>query len=185
VLSRVHAVPRCRGLIARRGVTAVVGADTAGAAADLAESRDPTVGVIASSLAAETYGLDSIDANIEDAEHNTTRFVLMMREAIAPPVDEPKVITSLLFRVRSVPASLYKALGGFATNGVNMVKLESYLTGPNFEVAQFYADIDGHPETRSVRLALEELDFFSREVRILGVYPANPFRFETQPGEDD
>ena len=114
--------------------------------------------------------------DIEDAEHNTTRFVVMARDPIDPDPSKGPVITSFVFRVRSVPAALYKALGGFATNGVNITKLESYIIDGNFTVAQFYADIEGHPDQRPVRLALEELSFFSREVRILGVYPANPFR---------
>src|SRR5262249_55131758 len=131
---------------------------------------------IASALAAETYGLVSLAKGIEDAEHNTTRFLIMARQPIDPDPKGGPVMTSFVFRVRSVPASLYKALGGFATNGVNITKLESYIMDGSFTVAQFYADIEGHPEQVPVRLALEELGFFSREVRILGVYPAHSFR---------
>ena len=136
----------------------------------------PTRAAIASKLAAETYGLQILDANIQDIPHNTTRFIIMAQEPIDPALDDGPVVTTFVFRVRSVPAALYKALGGFATNGVNITKLESYILDGSFTVAQFYADIEGHPENRMVRLALEELSFFSREVKILGVYPANPFR---------
>jgi prephenate dehydratase len=176
VHSHVHALPQCRRLINELGLKAVVHADTAGAAADVAERNDPSVAAIASALAGEIYGLVSLKADVADQANNTTRFVLMQREPVDPdPADGP-VVTSFVFRVRSVPAALYKALGGFATNGVNITKLESYIVDGSFTVAQFYADIDGHPDQRPVRLALEELSFFSREVRILGVYPAHSFR---------
>ncbi len=175
VRSHIQGLSQCRRLIRELGLVPVVAADTAGSAAEVAASGDPTEAAIASSLAGEIYGLVSLRAGIEDAEHNTTRFLVMGREPIDPDDARP-TITSLVFRVRSVPAALYKALGGFATNGVNITKLESYMIDGNFTVAQFYADIDGHPDQRPVRLALEELSFFSREVRILGVYPANPFR---------
>ncbi len=175
VESHVHALGQCRNLIRQLGLTAIVGADTAGAAAELAQSGDLTKAAIASELAAEIYGLQSLRANIEDAEHNTTRFVVLARDAIEPNPNLPNV-TTLVFRVRNVPAALYKALGGFATNGVNITKLESYLVGGEFIAAQFYADVEGHPADRSLRLALEELAFFSHEVRILGTYAAHPFR---------
>ncbi|HEY4161475.1 MAG TPA: prephenate dehydratase domain-containing protein, partial [Dongiaceae bacterium] len=141
-----------------------------------AEKGDKSIGAIASSLAAEIYGLDILKGDMEDAAHNTTRFVVMAREPIDPDPADGLVVTSFIFKVRSVPAALYKALGGFATNGVNITKLESYILDGQFTVAQFYADIEGHPDQRPVKLALEELSFFSREVRILGVYPADPFR---------
>jgi prephenate dehydratase len=176
VHSHVHALPQCRRLINELGLKAVVHADTAGAAADVARHDDPSVAAIASSLAGEIYGLVSLKADIADQANNTTRFVIMQREPLDPDPAGGPVITSFVFRVRSVPAALYKALGGFATNGVNITKLESYIIDGSFTVAQFYADIDGHPDQRPVRLALEELGFFSREVRILGVYPAHPFR---------
>ncbi|MFN0106698.1 MAG: prephenate dehydratase domain-containing protein, partial [Bryobacteraceae bacterium] len=131
---------------------------------------------IASELAGKIYGLVSLRADVADARNNTTRFLIMQREPIDPDPAAAPVITSFVFRVRSVPAALYKALGGFATNGVNITKLESYIIDDRFTVAQFYADIDGHPDHKSIRLALEELSFFSREVKILGVYPASPFR---------
>jgi prephenate dehydratase len=123
--------------------------------------------------------------NIEDAEHNTTRFLVMAREAIEAANDGGLVVTSFVFNVRNVPAALYKALGGFATNGINMTKLESYMVGGHFTATQFYADVEGHPEDRPLRLALEELRFFSREVRILGVYPGHPFRRVATQGEAD
>lgn len=175
VESHVHALGQCRNLIRQMGLQVIVGADTAGAAAELAKSGDRTRAAIASELAADIYGLQSLKANIEDAEHNTTRFVVLAREAIEPNPNQP-CVTTFVFRVRNVPAALFKAMGGFATNGVNMTKLESYLVGGEFVAAQFYADVEGHPAQRSLRLALEELEFFSHEVRILGVYPSHPFR---------
>jgi prephenate dehydratase len=175
IRSHVHALSQCRRLIRALGVAPVVAADTAGAAAEVAARRDPTVAAIASELAGQIYGLVSLKENIEDAEHNTTRFLVMSREALRPPRETPAV-TTFLFRVRNVPAALYKALGGFATNGVNMTKLESYMVGGAFTATQFYADVEGHPEERPLALALEELEFFSREVKILGVYPAHPSR---------
>ncbi len=177
VHSHVHALPQCRKLIAELGLKAVVHGDTAGAAAEIAKRNDPSVAAIASELAGQIYGLVSLRADVADHKDNTTRFVIMRREPLDPDPAKGPVVTSFVFRVRSVPAALYKALGGFATNGVNITKLESYMVDGNFTVAQFYADIDGHPDQRPVRLALEELSFFSREVRILGVYPASPFRF--------
>ena len=153
-------------------------ADTAGAAADIAAKGDPTEAAIASELAGAVYGLKSVRANIEDAEHNTTRFLIMARERVVPHPKDGPVITSLMFTVRSVPAALYKALGGFATNGVNMTKLESYMVGGSFTATQFLAEVDGHPDDPPVRNALEELAFFTTEVTVLGVYPADAFRSE-------
>jgi len=180
VHSHVHALPQCRKLIAELGLKAIVHADTAGAAADVAARQDPSEAAIASELAGQIYGLTSLRANVADLANNTTRFIIMRREPVDPDPVEGPVITSFVFRVRSVPAALYKALGGFATNGINITKLESYMVDGAFTVAQFYAEIDGHPERRPERLALEELSFFSREVRILGVYPAHPFRRRTE-----
>ncbi len=176
VPSHIPALPQCRNYLRRHGYEAVVHADTAGAAAEVAALGDPKQAALSSSLAAEIYGLDVLDDDVQDAEHNTTRFLIMAEEPIHPETDDEPVITSFVFRVRSVPAALYKALGGFATNGVNITKLESYILDERFTVAQFYADIEGHPDTKPVQLALEELSFFSREIKILGVYPANPFR---------
>jgi prephenate dehydratase len=185
VHSHVHALSQCRNAIRALKLKPIVHPDTAGAAADVAERDDPSEAAIASSLAGEIYGLTSLKADIEDAAHNTTRFLVMARKPVDPGAAAGPVITSFLFRVRSVPAALYKALGGFATNGVNITKLESYIIDGAFTVAQFYADIEGHPDQRPVRLALEELGFFSREVRILGVYPAHPFRRGGAPLEAD
>lgn len=183
VHSHIHALGQCRRVIRELGLKAVVAADTAGAARQIAEAGDPSHAAFASSLAAEIYGLDVLRANVEDAEHNTTRFLIMAKEPNdAEPEDEP-VITSFIFRVRNVPAALYKALGGFATNGVNMTKLESYQLEGTFNASQFYADIEGHPASRHVRLALEELEFFTSELRILGVYKAHPYRAAITPGE--
>ncbi len=176
VYSHVHALGQCKALIAELGLEAVVHADTAGAAKMVSESGDPTIASISSALAAEIYGLVSLRDEIEDAEHNTTRFLIMEREAKPPRPGAGSTITSFVFEVRSVPAALYKALGGFATNGINMTKLESYMVGGRFAQAQFYADVEGHPEDRPLRLAFEELGFFSRQFRVLGVYPAHPFR---------
>ena len=176
VHSHVHALPQCRKLIQELGLTPIVHADTAGAASELAASGDASASVIASTLAAETYGLDILRSGIEDADNNTTRFVVMAKEPADPEPGDGPVMTTFVFRVRNVPAALYKALGGFATNGVNMVKLESYMTDGAFTATQFYADIEGHPSDEPVRLALEELGFFTRSVTVLGVYPANPFR---------
>jgi prephenate dehydratase len=176
VHSHVQALSQCRNFIREAGLKPVVHADTAGAAAEVAERGKPSQAAIASELAAEIYGLKTLKRDIEDAEHNTTRFLIMAQEPADPDPAEGPVITTFVFRVRSVPAALYKSLGGFATNGVNLTKLESYILDGAFTVAQFYADIEGHPDQRPVRLALEELSFFSREVKILGVYPAHPFR---------
>ncbi|MGC2854844.1 prephenate dehydratase [Novispirillum sp. DQ9] len=178
VRSHVHALGQCRKLIRELGITPVVAADTAGSAREIAERGDKAIAAIASGLAAETYGLVSLRANIEDAAHNTTRFIVMAREAVVPPLGAVPAVTSFVFKVRNVPAALYKAMGGFATNGVNMTKLESYMVDGQFAATQFYAEVEGHPEDRSLRLALDELSFFSREVRIMGVYPPHPFRFE-------
>jgi prephenate dehydratase len=175
VRSHVHALSQCRNFIREHGLQPVVRADTAGSAAEVKELGDPTIAAIASELAGEIYGLVSLEQNIEDAEHNTTRFLVMAREAVWAPRGTPTV-TTFVFNVRNVPAALYKALGGFATNGVNMTKLESYMVGGRFAATQFYADVEAHPEDRPLALALEELAFFSHEVKILGVYPAHPVR---------
>lgn len=180
VRSHVHALSQCRKLIRQMGVKAVVSADTAGAAAEIAERKDPSIAAIASELAGEIYGLTPLKQDIEDAEHNTTRFLILAREPITPDPKAGPVVTTFVFRVRNRPAALYKAMGGFATNGVNMTKLESYQIDGTFTATLFYADVEGHPEERNLRLALEELDFFSREVKILGVYPAHPYRYQSR-----
>lgn len=176
VQSHVMALGQCRKAIRTLSLTAVIGADTAGSAREIAEAGDPTRAAIASRLAAEIYGLDILAENIEDEAHNTTRFIILARGGEWAPAGPAPVVTTFVFRVRNVPAALYKALGGFATNGVNMTKLESYQLDGQFTATQFYADVEGHPDDRPVRLALEELAFFSREMRILGVYPAHPYR---------
>ncbi|MFN4229553.1 prephenate dehydratase [Parvibaculum sp.] len=183
VHSHVHALGQCRRVIRELGLKAVVAADTAGAARQIAEAGDKSQAALASTLAASIYDLDILRANVEDAEHNTTRFIIMAKEPDdAAPEDGP-VITSFIFRTRNVPAALYKALGGFATNGVNMTKLESYQLEGTFAASQFYADIEGHPASRHVRLALEELEFFTNELRILGIYKAHPYRAAVAAGE--
>ena len=174
--SHVQALGQCRETLRRLGLRPIVAADTAGSARQVAERGDPTRAAIASTLAAEIYGLDILARDIEDEAHNTTRFVILARDPAWPPAGSGPVITTFVFRVRNVPAALYKALGGFATNGINMTKLESYQLEGQFFATQFYADVEGHPEARSLRLALEELAFFSAELKILGVYPASPFR---------
>ena len=158
------------------GLTPVVQADTAGAAQLVAEWSRKEEAAIASALAAEIYGLDILKANVEDAPHNTTRFYVMAPRPVTPDPSQSNLMTTFVFRVRNVPAALYKALGGFATNGVNMTKLESYMLGGHFAATQFLCDVDGHPEQPGLRRALEELSFFSSEVRVLGVYPAAAFR---------
>jgi prephenate dehydratase len=176
VHSHVHALNQCRKLLRELPVSARVHADTAGAAAEIAEKKDPAHGAIASRLAARIHGLDILRSDIEDADHNTTRFVILSREPITPDHDpERPTIMSFFFQVQSVPAALYKALGGFATNGINMLKLESYVDA-EFNQAQFYAEIIGHPVETGVRNAMDELRFFSHSVDELGTYPAHPFR---------
>jgi prephenate dehydratase len=175
-VKRVHshavALGQVRRLIRELGVQAVVEADTAGSAQLVAAWGRPEEAAIASGLAAEIYGLDVLRANVEDAAHNTTRFYVAAKAPAPRDADEPGLMTTFVFRVRNVPAALFKALGGFATNGVNMTKLESYMVDGQFTATQFLCDVDGHPEQTALRLALEELSFFSNEVRILGVYPA-------------
>ncbi|MBS0521785.1 MAG: prephenate dehydratase [Proteobacteria bacterium] len=185
--SHVQALSQCRNFLKKHRIEPIVHADTAGAAREIAEIGDASVAAIASSLAARIYGLKVLARNIEDADHNTTRMLVFSREPAHPDWRSAPCMTAFLFRVKSVPAALYKALGGFATNGVNIVKLESYLSGPQFEQAQFYAEVEGHPEQRGLELALEELGFFSEELKMLGTFPANPFRRKgwdapTRPG---
>jgi len=182
VKSHVHALSQCRNFLRSLGLVPVVAADTAGAAAEIAERGDASVAAIASELAGRIYGLVSLQQNIEDAEHNTTRFLIMSQQPKRPSPGNPAV-TTFVFNVRNVPAALYKAMGGFATNGVNMTKLESYMVGGRFAATRFYADVEAHPDERPLKLALEELEFFSREVRILGVYPAHPLRIAASARE--
>ena len=178
VLSHTQALGQCRNTLRKLGLTPVPEADTAGSARMVMEANDPTIGAIASRLASEIYGLDILATDVEDEAHNTTRFVVLSAEPDDAEPGDGSVITTFIFRVRNVPAALYKALGGFATNGVNMTKLESYQTEGTFNATMFFADIEGHPADRAVRLALEELSFFSAEHRILGTYPASAYRVE-------
>jgi prephenate dehydratase len=183
-IRRVHshavALGQVRGLIHELGVKAVVEADTAGSAQMVAERGSTEDAAIASSLAAELYGLAILRRNVEDSKDNTTRFYIMARHAGPhPPPDGTPVLTTFVFHVRNVPAALYKALGGFATNGINMTKLESYMIGGQFTATQFLCDVEGHPDTPALSRALEELGFFCREFHILGVYPGAARRQET------
>ena len=183
VESHIMALGQCRNYIRRLGVKAVVSADTAGAAMEVARNGDKTRAAIASTLAAEIYGLQILAENIEDAAHATTRFIVLSREDKRARRGDGLVLTTFVFEVRNIPAALYKALGGFATNRVNMTKLESYMIEGNFFATQFYADVEGHPDDPNLKLALEELAFFSKELTILGVYPAHPFRASLGKGQ--
>jgi prephenate dehydratase len=184
VFSHVHALGQCRKFIHAHGLTAHVTGDTAGSAREVAEWADPRRAAIATRLAAKIYDLDVLAADIEDESHNTTRFVVLSKTPQwAAPANGP-VVTSFVFRVRNVPAALYKALGGFATNSVNMTKLESYMVEGEFTATQFLADVDAHPEEPPLARALEELAFFCKELKILGVYPAHPYRIESQEREN-
>ena len=176
VRSHEMALGQCRHIINELDLEPVVSADTAGSAREIAELNDPALAAIASPLAAEINGLQIFKENIEDAKHNTTRFLVMAPEPDDAEPNSGDVITSFIFRCRNVPAALYKALGGFATNGVNITKLESYQIEGSFMATQFYADIEGHPDDEAVRLALDELNYFCSELNILGVYPAAEFR---------
>ncbi|HKA73166.1 MAG TPA: prephenate dehydratase [Xanthobacteraceae bacterium] len=176
VESHIMALGQCRNFLRKLGVRTMVGADTAGSAREVAERGDKTRAAIASRLAAEIYGLDILAEDIEDESHSTTRFIVLSREDKRVNPGNGLIITTFVFQVRNIPAALYKALGGFATNGVNMTKLESYMIEGNFFATQFYADVEGHPEDTSLKLALEELTFFSSHLKILGVYAAHPFR---------
>jgi Prephenate dehydratase len=176
VYSHIHALGQCRKIIRKLGLRAHVAADTAGAAKDIAQLNDPTKAALATRLAAEIYGLQILAEDVEDATHNTTRFIFLSRSPDWPLPHNGPVITSFVFRTRNIPAALYKALGGFATNGINMSKLESYMVGGEFAASQFYVEVEGHPEEPALKRALEELTFFSKEVNILGVFPQSEFR---------
>ncbi len=164
---------QCRDFLSKHNISRKVAADTAGSARQVAEAGDSSVGSLASALAGEIYGLDVLAADIEDHGHNTTRFLVMSREPDMRPRGQHGMLTTFVFQVRSIPAALYKAMGGFATNGVNMTKLESYMLNGSFNVTQFYADIEGHPDDLNVQRALEELAYFTTDLKILGVYPAD------------
>ncbi|MDB5644030.1 MAG: prephenate dehydratase [Hyphomicrobiales bacterium] len=180
VYSHIHGLGQCRNIIRKLGLTAHDGGDTAGSARQVRDWNDPTRAALAPAMAAGIYGLDVLAKDVEDFAHNTTRFVVLSKEPdwIAP--NNGPTVTTFVFRVRNVPAALYKALGGFATNGVNMSKIESYMVEGEFSATQFLVDVDGHPDDPALKRAFEELAFFTREVRILGVYAAHPFRIESQ-----
>ncbi|XDZ65317.1 prephenate dehydratase [Alphaproteobacteria bacterium LSUCC0684] len=175
VHSHAQGLAQCRETLRELNLTPIMHPDTAGAAADIAALGDTGIGAIASRLAAEIYGLDILKENAEDQDHNTTRMLIMAREPIEPPLDNGPVITTMIFSLRSVPAALYKALGGFATNGINLTKLESYMVGGQFTAAQFYIDAEVHQNSDAFRFAIEELEFFTNpgSIRILGTYPAD------------
>ncbi len=175
---RAHLVliPQSAAFLKRHGITGIAAADSAGAAIELAASGRHDEGVLAGSLAAEIHGLEVLARDIEDHGHNTTRFLIMGREADLNHRSTTGMMTTFVFQVRNIPAGLYKAMGGFATNGVNMTKLESYMVNGAFSATQFYADIEGHPDDDNVQLALDELDYFTSHIKVLGVYPKNPAR---------
>ncbi|MBD8555369.1 prephenate dehydratase [Rhizobium sp. CFBP 8762] len=178
VHSHIHALGQCRKIVRANGWKAVVAGDTAGAAKLVSETGNPSMAALAPRLAADLYGLSILAENVEDMESNVTRFVVLARTAVPMARQQPDdvIVTTFVFNVRNIPAALYKALGGFATNGINMTKLESYQIGGKFIATQFYADVEGHPEDENLRRALEELAFFSEKVRILGTYYAHPMR---------
>lgn len=178
VASHPQALAQCDGHIKELGIEPIASLDTAGAAAELAAAPDKSRAAIASSLAAELYGLDILRDNFQDKSGNTTRFLILSKDSHVPTFD-PGIafMTSIMFAVRNMPAALYKALGGFATNGVNAIKLESYMASDTMQATSFHLDVEGHPDQRSMQYALQELDFFAKDVRILGTYPAHPFRY--------
>jgi len=181
VYSHIHALPQCRKIIAELGLRPEVFEDTAGSAQKIAEMKDLRHGAIASALAADLYGLKILKKNIEDEAGNTTRFIVLAKAAKKPARQKgKKYLTSLIFQVRNIPAALYKALGGFATNGINITKLESYLEGNRFQSASFYCEIEAHPDEIGFEHALDELRFFAAEIRMLGTYPAHDYRKKNQ-----
>lgn len=180
-MSHTVLLGQCRGFLRRHSIRAVTGADTAGSAKDVATRGDPSVAALAAPLAAEIYGLDRLADQIEDRQNNTTRFLIMSRQPDYS-LRSDRMLTSFVFRVRNIPAALYKAMGGFATNGVNMTKLESYMVDGVFTATQFYADVEGHPEDPALQRALEELRYFTSSLDMLGVYPADPQREAQRQG---
>ena len=180
VHSHAQGLAQCRQQIRQLGLTPIMHADTAGAAKDVAAAGDPSVAAVASRLAAQIYDLEIIIDSLEDDKKNTTRFLIMAADPIVPEIGDVPMITTLVFQLRSVPAALYKALGGFATNGINLTKLESYLRPGVSERAQFYMDVEGHIGEPAMRLAMEELRFYCMkdEVKVLGSYAASPDRHQ-------
>jgi prephenate dehydratase len=185
VEAHVMGLGQCRKVIRELKLKSVVAADNAGAARAVSEAGDPTRSALASETAAKIYGLDILRRNVQDADHNTTRFVILSKDKRTPARGVQRCITSFVFRVRNLPAALYKVMGGFATNGVNMTKLESYMLEGQFFATMFYVDVEGHPDDPNLARALDEMKFFSREFTLLGVYPAHPFRdsFRESDGE--
>jgi len=175
-MSHTVLLGQCRGFLAEHRIHRVTGADTAGSAQHIARENNPELAALASELAGDIYDLDILARHIEDHDKNTTRFLIMSRDPDLKRRGRAGMITSFVFRVRNIPAALYKAMGGFATNGVNMTKLESYMVDGSFTATQFYAEIEGHPDDKSVQLAMEELDYFTDMITLLGVYPADPQR---------
>lgn len=180
-MSHTVLLGQCRGFLRRHDIHAVTGADTAGSAKEVASRGNPSLAALAAPLAAEIYGLDRLADQIEDRQNNTTRFLIMSRQADMSRRSD-RMLTSFVFRVRNIPAALYKAMGGFATNGVNMTKLESYMVDGVFTATQFYADIEGHPDDANVARALDELGYFTSTLDVLGVYPADPLRESQRRG---
>lgn len=179
-MSHTVLLGQCRKFLKKHGIKSVTGADTAGSAMEIARRQEPHLAALAAPIAGEIYGLEELASEVEDHKNNTTRFLVMARE---PDLQrrcnrngDGLMLTSFVFHVRNIPAALYKAMGGFATNGVNMTKLESYMVNGQFTATQFYADIEGHPDDENVALALEELAYFTSSLSILGVYPADPLR---------
>ena len=183
-LSHTQALGQCRNTLRKLGLAPIPEADTAGSARIVSEANDPSLAAIASVLAAEIYGLRILMRDIEDEKHNTTRFVVLAGERDDAKADDGLIVTTFIFRVRNVPAALYKAMGGFATNGVNMTKLESYQLDGQFVATMFYSDIEGHPDDPPVARALEELSFFCSELKVLGAYKASPYRAEANKAGD-
>ncbi|MBU3260224.1 MULTISPECIES: prephenate dehydratase [Roseovarius] len=175
-MSHTMLLGQCRDFLAKHDIRRVTGADTAGSAKHVAEVNEPGLAALASELAGEIYGLDVLARHIEDQGNNTTRFLVMARQPDLSRRGDDGMMTSFVFQVRNIPAALYKAMGGFATNGVNMTKLESYMVDGSFTATQFYADIEGHPDDPGVKRALDELDYFTSDITMLGVYPADPRR---------
>ncbi|MEE6282999.1 prephenate dehydratase [Georgenia sp. MJ170] len=180
VHSHVHALGQCRRITAELGLTAVVAGDTAGAAREVAEADDPSRAAFATALAGEIYGLRTLASDVEDEKHNTTRFVVLARERTTPPSTGGPTVTTFVFRIRNIPGALYKALGAFATNMINMTKLESYMMDGEFAATGFLVDVEAHPEEPALARALEELTYFTDELDILGVYPAHPYREQSR-----
>ncbi|KEA62180.1 Prephenate dehydratase [Marinobacterium lacunae] len=186
VSSHPQALAQCDGNLKALGLNPIAALDTAGSAAELAENPSKTHAVIASSLAAELYGLEILRENFQDKSGNTTRFIILAKDSHMPTLDvNERFLTTIMFAVRNMPAALYKALGGFATNGINMVKLESYMESDTMQVSSFHLDVEGHPHDQAMQYALQELHFFAKTVRIIGTYPAHPFRLSKQMKTED